>query len=237
MVIKKEIKKVVVKKTPVKKTAVNSSLTMNVYGVSGDVKKTIDLPKEIFGVEVNPSLLSQYVRVYLINQRQGTVSTKTRSEVIGSTRKIYKQKGTGKARHGDIKAPIFVGGGVVGGPKPKKYEANISKKQKMLAMVSALTLSVQNKAIIGMADEFLKEKLKTKNIVQFIKKVGITEKKVLLVLNKVEKNNLVLASRNIAKLKIIDAQSLNPYTILNGGKLIFIEEGFNSLIKRLNANK
>ena len=118
----------VVQKKKVKKT-VKAGLTIPVYGLDGKEKGAAELPKEIFTVEASPKLLAQYVRVYLVNRRQGTASTKTRGEVSGSTRKIYKQKGTGKARHGDIKAPIFTGGGVVGGPKPQDYSLKLNKKQ------------------------------------------------------------------------------------------------------------
>src|SRR3990167_4404213 len=100
-----------------KKIEKKSKLSLSIYNIEGKEQKTVELPKEIFSVAVNPSLLAQSVRVFLVNQRQGNVSVKTRGEVIGSTRKIYRQKGTGKARHGAIKAPIFVGGGIAHGPK------------------------------------------------------------------------------------------------------------------------
>src|SRR3989339_216040 len=115
------------KKPSVKK---NITLSVRVFSIDGKEKKTIELNKNIFDVKVSPSLLAQAVRVYLANQRAGTASSKTRSEVVGSTRKIYRQKGTGKARHGSLKAPIFVGGGVVGGPKPRDFSLKINKKQK-----------------------------------------------------------------------------------------------------------
>src|SRR3989338_9847754 len=107
------------------------------------------MPKEIFAVEASPRLLAQYVRVYLANRRQGTASAKTRAEVKGSTRKIYKQKGTGKARHGDIKAPIFIGGGVVGGPIPRDFSLKFNKKQKRKVLFYALTLKLKQKDIFG----------------------------------------------------------------------------------------
>ena len=138
---KPEVKKVAVKKT--------SGLTVPVYDIKGKEKGTLILPKEAFAVSVKPQLLAQAVRVYQFNRRQGTASTKTRGEVTGSTRKIYRQKGTGRARHGDIKAPIFVGGGIVGGPKPKDYSLGINKKQKTKAFFGALTLKLKEKNILG----------------------------------------------------------------------------------------
>src|SRR3989344_5782006 len=115
---------VTVKKTDIttkKETIKKDNLSLSIYDIDGKVQKTVELPKDVFAVKVNSSLLTQAVKVYLTNQRQGNVKVKTRSEVIGSTKKIYRQKGTGKARHGAIKAPIFVGGGVAHGPKQKNY--------------------------------------------------------------------------------------------------------------------
>src|SRR3989344_7204583 len=117
----------------------SGSLTVPVYEISGKEKGSLSLPKEAFSVDVNKALLAQAVRVYQSNQRQGTASTKTRGEVVGSTRKIYRQKGTGRARHGDIKAPIFVGGGVAHGPKSANYRKSISQKMRRIALLGALS--------------------------------------------------------------------------------------------------
>ena len=107
-----------------------AGLTVDVYDTRGKVVEKMHLPKDIFGVDVNQQLIAQAVRVYLANKRQGTVSTKTRGEVTGSTRKIYRQKGTGRARHGSIRAPIFVHGGLVFGPKPRDYSMKFPKKMR-----------------------------------------------------------------------------------------------------------
>src|SRR3989338_5152877 len=122
----------------------DKGLVAKVFDTKGALKKTIDLPKEIFGVQENNILLAQAVRVYLANQRQGTVSTKTRGEVAGSTRKIYRQKGTGRARHGSIRAPIFVHGGLVFGPKPRDYSMKFPKKMRKAALASALSSKVND---------------------------------------------------------------------------------------------
>lgn len=204
-------------------------LLVKIYNLSGKEKGTVSLPKEIFKVKVNPKLLAQYIRVYLANQRQGTASTKTRGEVTGSTRKIYRQKGTGRARHGDIKAPIFVGGGVVGGPRPKDYSLKLNKKQKRKALFCALTLKQKENNIIGLTDSSLNIKPKTKTVVNFLETLSLGSSKNLLILPKMEKNNLLLAARNIVGIKLIDARSLNAYDISSADKLIFMEEALKVL--------
>jgi large subunit ribosomal protein L4 len=190
------------------------------------------LEKNLFDVAVNPKTLALYIRVYLANKRQGTASTKTRGEVSGSTRKIYRQKGTGRARHGDIKAPIFVGGGVVFGPKPRDYSLKINKKQKRQAFLGALTYQFKNKGVLVFDDSFLTIKPKTNELFDFFVKNNLASEKKLIVLPKMEKNNLVLAGRNISNLKFTSLESLNAYQILNTKKLIFLEEALKSLAKK-----
>jgi len=223
------------KKATVKKT---DGLTVPVYNIDGEEKRTLALPKEAFSIVVKPQLLAQAVRVYRFNQRQGTASTKTRGEVVGSTRKIYRQKGTGRARHGDIKAPIFRGGGIVGGPKPKDYSLDINKKQKRKAFFGALTLKLKEKSIFGIADSALKIEPKTKLVANFLKTLKLTGKKITFVLPKMEKNNFILATGNLSEVDLIDCQSLNTYQILNNTKLIFFEsalEVFKSHFLKKNS--
>src|SRR3990170_6251019 len=131
------------------------SLNVPVVGVDGKTKSKIQLPKELFGAKVNKALLAQAVRVYLANQRTGNAATKTRGEVEGSTRKIYRQKGTGRARHGAIRAPIFVGGGIVFGPRPHDFHLDFPKKMKRRALGSALTSKLGSGDVIvvsGLSD-------------------------------------------------------------------------------------
>jgi len=207
-----------------------------VYGIDGTIEKNIDLPKEIFQQEKSLELLALYTRVYQANQRRGTASTKTRSEVTGSTRKIYRQKGTGRARHGDIKAPIFVGGGVVGGPKPRNYSLKLTKKQKKNALYSALSLKFKNKEILGLSDKFIKIEPKTKNIVDFLDKSKLEKgKKTIIVLEK-DKKNLVLATRNLKDINVVGIRSINPFQILNSKQVLFIESSLDSLLKNKNEN-
>lgn len=222
------------KQSSVKKTI---GLVIPSYDINGKEQGVFELSKKAFSVSVKPQLLAQAVRVYLFNQRQGTASTKTRGEVNGSTRKIYRQKGTGKARHGDIKAPIFVGGGIVGGPKPKDYALSLSKKQKRKAFFGALTLKLKEKNIIGLLDSAIKIQPKTKNVVAFLKSMKFDDKKVTFVLPKIEKNNFVMAANNLPKIKLIDCQSLNTYEVLNSEKLIFFEKAMEIFNNKFLKNE
>ncbi len=211
------------------KTKKTTKFIMPVYNPDGTIEKEVSLPQKILETKVNPEILAQYIRVYQANQRQGTASTKTRSEVIGSTRKIYRQKGTGRARHGDIKAPIFVGGGVVGGPKPRDYSLKLNKKQKKMAFYSALALKLKNKEVYVLSDKFLKIEPKTKKIIQFFDKSKLEQGKKLIVVPNLEKNNLILATRNLKDISLTEVKSLNPYQILNCQKLFFLEKAVLSL--------
>lgn len=224
------------KKTTAKSTKKKGVLTIPVYNIEGRLIKRKTLPKEIFSVEVNKKLLTHYVRVYLANQRQGTASTKTRSEVKGSTRKIYRQKGTGRARHGAITAPIFVGGGVVGGPRPTDYSLKMNKKQKRKAFLYALSLIQKNNSILELSGDISSFKAKTKIFADFLKKLDLHEKKILLVLPKFEKNNLVLASRNVRSVILRDINSLNAYDLLNTEKVILADQTLKVLEKRYHEN-
>jgi len=233
---------VTVKKTEIKnKTAAikRTNLTLSIYDIDGKEQKTVELPKEVFAVAENKSLLTQAVRVYLVNQRQGNVKVKTRSEVIGSTRKIYRQKGTGKARHGAIKAPIFVGGGIAHGPKQKDYSLKFNKKEKKIALYCALSNKLEEKKIFGLEEKSLTMEPKTKTVVNFLKELKLIGKNNLMILKKIsEKNNLILAMRNISNMSFVDVNSLNPYLILKSSNLIFVEnalEVFKS--KQKNVNK
>ncbi|MCS6956336.1 MAG: 50S ribosomal protein L4 [Patescibacteria group bacterium] len=216
------------KKTNTKKE--KNELELSVYNLNGEESGVISLPKEIFKTRINEKLITQAVRVYLFNQRQGTVSTKTRGEVSGSTRKIYRQKGTGRARHGDIKAPIFVGGGIVGGPKPKDYSLKINKKQNKQAIFGSLSFQFKNKNILIFNDKILSVQPKTKTIFNLLKKLQLINKKILFVLPKMEKN-FILSIRNIKEVNFIDAKSINTYTILNCQKLVFFESSIEEIKK------
>ena len=213
-----------------------SPLEISVLNLKGEEETKINLPKEIFTAKSKLKSIAQYIRVYLANQRQGTASTKTRGEVNGSTKKIYRQKGTGRARHGDIKAPIFVGGGVVGGPKPRDYRLSFPKKQKKQVLFSALTYQHEAGNILALKNDVLQVSPKTKVISDFLKKMKISSQKIIFVLPKMEKNPFVLASRNLPKISFSDPQSLNAFKILNNEKIIFIESSLPILEKHFLKN-
>ena len=210
--------------TEVKKTTeVRASLSVDVFDTKGEKSGTVTLAKELFGAKVNEYLLAQAIRVYLANQRQGTVSTKTRGEVAGSTRKIYRQKGTGRARHGSIRAPIFVKGGIVFGPKPRDFRLDFSKKMKRVALASALSLKHKQKQIKVLKG--LEEiEPKTKIVAGVFKNLGLDGKnrKVLLVLPS-SINTVLRSTRNIEGIRITLANTLNPYQVLDTNEIIFMD--------------
>lgn len=226
-------------KKVVKKTAKtikrHSNLDIPILDLRGEEKDSFKLPKEIFQVETKPSLFAYYIRIYLANQRQGTVSTKTREEVTGSTRKIYRQKGTGRARHGDIKAPIFVGGGVAHGPKPRDFSLEINKKQKRKVFFASLTLKNKEGKLLLVDDEITKIKPKTKEadswIKRILKKDDIKRQKITIVLPKIEKNNFVLAVRNLPQVNFLSIENLNPFIVLKSDYIIFLKSALDRLIK------
>lgn len=243
---KMPVKKLKVKSTKLKVTKSESSvrrsggsLSVDVYNVKGKVIDTMALPKEIFGVKVNSQLLVQAVRVYLANQRKGTASTKTRGEIRASTRKIYRQKGTGRARHGAISAPIFVGGGIAFGPKPRDYSLKLPKKMKRVALASALTTKTKE-AVIKIVEGLEKITPKTKVVNEMIRNIeGVAKNKktkILLVLpEKIEK--IQRAARNIEKVTIRPANILNTYDVLNSNMIIFMKESIEKLEQLWNKQK
>lgn len=208
-------------KAETKKTA---GFSAKVYDIDGSEIESIKLPKEIFGQSDSPKLLAHYIRVYLSNQRQGTQSTKTRGEITGSTRKIYRQKGTGRARHGDIKAPIFVGGGVAHGPKPRDFSLSINKKQKRKALYAAMSLKFKNGDIYFVQGLF-KIEPKTKEMVKIINNLSLNKaKNLLLIYPKKNFEKVILAAGNLKNLDCITVKSINPYLLLKNQKIIFARE-------------
>lgn len=230
--VKTASKKAVVKAKAEKELPKETGLKISVYNTKGKAIENITLPKEIFGVVVNNQLIAQAVRVYLSNQRRGTVKTKSRGEVNISTRKIYKQKGTGRARHGAASAPIFVGGGVAFGPRPRDYSLKLSKKMKRIALFSALSAKLKSseiKLITGLE----KIEPKTKNMVAVINNLSLNEKnkKILLVIPKPIKDyeNIVKASRNIKGVRVTSANLLTTYEILANKKILFMKNSIETV--------
>ncbi len=198
-----------------------------VYNISGERTGEMELPEDIFGVEPNGHVLWEVVRAYLINQRQGTHKAKTRGEVVGSRRKIWPQKHTGRARHGDRYAPIFVGGGKAHGPRPRDYYIKLPQKVKNLALRMALSDRAQNNRIY-VVESFNMETPKTKAVANFIKSVGV-DGNILFV---PESTNRIfyLSARNIEDVEVLPADTLNTYYVL-WSEHVFVEKGAIDVLK------
>lgn len=216
-------------KKEITKPVKQSSGVIAQYDLDGVRLEDITPPKGIFDIETSPVLLTQYVRVHQTNQRQGNAATKTRAEVAGTTKKIYKQKGTGKARHGSQRAPLFKGGGVVGGPQPKEYKLLMNKKQKKLALFGSLTLKLKDDAINCLTTDMKKVTSKTKIISNFLNNMKYQKMKVLFVLPKADADNFLLAARNLKNALSVSVHSLNAYTVLNTAKVIFLGDAIKEL--------
>jgi large subunit ribosomal protein L4 len=194
-------------------------MEVNVLNVSGqETGAKVQLSDAVFGIEPNEHAVYLDVKLYLANQRQGTHKSKQRNEIAGSTRKLYKQKGTGGARAGSIKSPLFNGGGRVFGPQPRDYSFKLNKKLKALARKSALTYKAQDNSIVVLED-FSFDTIKTKNYINLVSSLNLGNEKTLLVLPAAD-NNVYLSSRNLKKAKVITADQLNTYDVLNAGKLL-----------------
>lgn len=219
-----------VKSTPKK---IRGEFSVPVYSLVGKEISTLELPKEIFGVKVNKSLLSQAIRVYLNNQKAHWGNTKTRGEVQGSTRKIWKQKGTGRARHGSIMAPIFVGGGIALGPKSRKVNLDLPKQMKKSALISALSLKLlENK--IHSVDNLEKASGKTKEMVNFIKTFG--ESKVLIV-SDIKEDNVFRAVKNLQKVNVVSSDNVNVFDVIAHQSIVLTKEAVEKLQERLLKKK
>ena len=197
-----------------------------------DTGRKVSLSKDIFNVEPNDHAIYLDVKSYLANQRQGTHKSKERAEIAGSTRKIKKQKGTGTARAGSIKSPIFRGGGRVFGPRPRNYSIKLNKKVKVLARKSALSYKAQDKAI-AILEDFNFETPKTKDFLAMLNNLSLQDKKTLLVLPESNKN-IVLSGRNVQNSKIITADQINTYDVLNADNLVLVESSVEKIEKTLS---
>ncbi len=227
----KKVSNVAIPQKTVSQQSVQGGLHVNLLDTTGNVVGTISLPEKIFGVQVNSQLIAQAVRVFLVNQRQGTARTLTRGEVDGSTRKIYRQKGTGRARHGGIRAPLFVKGGIAHGPKLKDYSLTMPKKMKRAALFSALSAKVKDgeiKVVTGL--EALE--VKTKAFSHAFDTWGIAQKKrnVLFVLPN-DMENIYRGVRNMAGVTITTAQRLNTYEVLKHNAIIMVKESIDTIDK------
>jgi large subunit ribosomal protein L4 len=203
-------------------------MKLPVFNITGkETGKKTDLKDSIFGIEPNDHAIYLDVKHYMANTRQGTHKTKERAEITGSTRKIKRQKGTGTARAGSIKNPLFRGGGRVFGPRPKDYNFKLNKKVKQLARKSALTYKAKSNGIMILED-FSLETPKTREFVNIRKNLKIDGKKSLLVLHE-HNRNISLASRNLKDSKIVAVNNLNTYDIMNAAVLVFLESSLDVL--------
>ena len=218
----------------------NDKLSIPIYSLTGRASGNLSLPKEVFGVKVNEKLLAQAMRVYMTNQKVHTASTKTRGEVRGSTAKIYRQKGTGRARHGAIRAPIFVGGGIVFGPRPRKVSLDLPKKMKKAALLSALSSKMVDKNIVGLVG-LEKASGKTKEMAKLVNSLWLTvngkDKKTInhkqsaLIVTGEKTDNVVRAVRNIPGINVLPANLINAYEVLKHELLLVTKGAVDKLMK------
>lgn len=221
----KTVKPAVVKKS--------GGLSVPVYSMVGAGAGSLDLPKEVFGARVNETLLKQALRVYMTNNRIHGANTKTRGEVQGSTRKIYKQKGTGKARHGGITAPIFVGGGIALGPRTRKVRLDLPDKMKRAALISALSQRALESEVIGLSGAE-KSTGKTKDADKLVKKIN---KKSILVVGQPDLTNLFRSLKNLQGVDFISPEQVNVYEVIRHNTLVLTKEAVERLSNRLTSKK
>ena len=194
--------------------------------------RNAELSDAVFAIEPNKHAVYLDVKQYLANQRQGTHKAKERAEIAGSTRKIKKQKGTGTARAGSIKSPIFKGGGRIFGPRPRNYGFKLNKNLKRLARKTALTLKAKDNAVM-VVEDFSFENPKTKSFIEFLKALGIENKKSLIVLGESNKN-VYLSSRNLKASEVVKASEISTYKILNANNVVFLEGSLEGIESNLS---
>ncbi len=203
-----------------------------VHNIKGkETAKKITLSKDIFGIEPNDHAIYLDVKQYLAAQRSGTHKSKERGDIKGSRRKLRKQKGSGAARVGDIKNPLFRGGGRVFGPRPRNYDFKVNKKVKKIARKSALSYMYKDKNLIVLED-FSFDSPKTKLYLDILANFDQLDAKTLLVLPKSNKN-ILLSSRNIKKAKVVLASQLNTYDVISANKMMILESSFNEIEKNI----
>lgn len=205
-------------------------MKIDVLNIQGEkTGRQVELPDEIFGIEPNQHVMWLAVKQYLANQRQGTHKAKERSEVSGSTRKLKRQKGTGTARFGDIKNPLFRGGGRVFGPRPRDYSFKLNKKVKRLARKSAFSAKMADGAVV-VVEDFTFEAPKTKAMVEVLRNLDAYGKKALVVTPDVDQK-VYLSTRNIPKAQVMRAQDVHTYAILDADKVILSEHSIEKIVE------
>ena len=197
-----------------------------------DTGRKVELSAEVFGIEPNDHAIYLDVKQYLANQRQGTHKAKERGEITGSTRKIKKQKGTGTARAGSIKSPVFRGGGRIFGPRPRNYSFKLNKNLKRLARKSALSIQAKDNNLVVIED-FSFDAPKTKNFTSVLKALDLDTKKSLFVLGESD-NNVYLSSRNLKSSKVVNTSGLSTYSVLNANKVVISESSLEGIQNNLS---
>ena len=190
---------------------------VSVYNVEGKKVSDIDLKEEIFGIEPNEAIIHSVLVNYLANQRQGTQSTKTRAEVRGGGRKPWRQKGTGRARQGSIRAPQWIKGGIALGPKPRSYKYTVNRKERRLAIKSMLSMKVLEQSLV-VVDKLVFEEIKTKNMVSALSNLKVTGKTLVMLPEKDEK--VQKSARNIEGVKTTLVNTINVYDLLKYNNLV-----------------
>ncbi len=209
-------------------------MELNILNIKGeDTGRKIQLPDSVFAIEPNDHAIYLDVKQFLANNRQGTHKTKERSEVAGSTRKIKRQKGTGTARAGDIKNPLFRGGGRTFGPQPRSYRFKLNKKLKRLARLSALSYKAKNNSIVVIED-FTMEAPKTREFQAIKDSLKIDGRRSLFVINEADKN-IYLSLRNLQRTELLLATGLNTYSIMKANLLVMTESSIEQIGKIYNA--
>jgi large subunit ribosomal protein L4 len=208
-------------------------MEVKVLDINGkETGRTITLSDSVFAIEPNNHAVYLDVKQYLANQRQGTHKAKERAEVAGSTRKIKKQKGTGTARAGSVKNPLFKGGGTVFGPRPRSYSFKLNKSLKRLARKSAFSIKAKEANIVVLED-FNFEAPNTKNFINVLKALGLENKKSLFVLGESNKN-VYLSSRNLKASNVVTSSELSTYAILNANNLVLLEGSLELIEENLS---
>ncbi|ODS80824.1 50S ribosomal protein L4 [Chryseobacterium lacus] len=203
-----------------------------VYNISGkETGRKVTLDESVFGIEPNQHAVYLEVKQYLAAQRQGTHKSKERNEIVGSTKKLKKQKGSGSARYGDIKSPIFKGGGRVFGPKPRDYRFKLNKALKRLAKKSVLSQKMKDNSI-KVLESFSFDAPKTKEFINLNNALGFEGKKSLYVLSEANKN-VYLSSRNLPKTKVLTYNEISSYDLVHAGEIVFIEDAIEKFTENL----
>lgn len=197
-----------------------------------DTGRSVNLNDDIFKMEPNQHAVYLDVKQYLANQRQGTAKTKERGEITGSTKKIKRQKGTGTARAGSIKSPVFRGGGTIFGPQPRDYGFKLNRKVKQLARKSALAAKASENLIKVLEDQKI-ETPKTKEFASILSSMSLTVDKTLFIINQSD-NNVYLSTRNIPNAKVVTVDELTTYDLLHADHIVMFESAVESIENRLN---